>query len=233
MFKCGHCGHRFHEVWDDTYIGWDTYDKTQQYSDSVKATYILRRTKCPDCERFIFLMRELKGRLDYEDAGLRDASRIVREIPILPEETGREPLPISLPTGIESDYKEACKVLRLSPKASAALSRRCLQRFLREVLEVTPGDLANEIQAVLEKGTLPTHLGEAIDAVRNVGNFAAHPIKSKHTGEVMEVEPGEAEWLIETLEGLFDFFFVKPEELKRRRAALEIRLKEAGKPPLK
>ena len=31
-------------------------------------------------------------------------------------------------------------------------------------------------------------------------NFAAHPIKSMHTGEVIEVEPGEAEWLLDTLE---------------------------------
>ncbi len=40
-----------------------------------------------------------------------------------------------------------------------------------------------------------------IDAVRVIGNFAAHPIKSKSTGEIVDVEPGEAEWNLNTLEG--------------------------------
>jgi hypothetical protein len=46
-------------------------------------------------------------------------------------------------------------------------------------------------------------LASAVDAVRNVGNFAAHPIKSKSTGDVLDVEPGEAEWLLDALERLF------------------------------
>jgi hypothetical protein len=36
---------------------------------------------------------------------------------------------------------------------------------------------------------------ESIDAVRNIGNFAAHPQKSTATGEILEVEFGESEWL--------------------------------------
>jgi len=42
--------------------------------------------------------------------------------------------------------------------------------------------------------TLPGHLAEDLDAIRNVGNFAAHPMKSTHTGDIVEVEPQEAEW---------------------------------------
>jgi hypothetical protein len=35
------------------------------------------------------------------------------------------------------------------------------------------------------------------------------------------------------LETLFDFFFVQPELLKAKRDALNKKLKDAGKPPLK
>jgi Domain of unknown function (DUF4145) len=87
--------------------------------------------------------------------------------------------------------------------ASAALSRRCLQHLLREQANIKPADLANEIQQVLDSKTLPSYLAEALDALRNIGNFAAHLIKSKSTGEIVDVEPGEAEWLLDTLEGLF------------------------------
>jgi len=69
--------------------------------------------------------------------------------------------------------------------------------------------------------------------VRTVGNFAAHPIKNERTGEIADVEPGEAEWLLEVLEGLYDHYFVKPAQLKARRAALDAKLIAHGKPTLK
>ena len=62
---------------------------------------------------------------------------------------------------------------------------------------------------------------------------AVDSVGTRHTGEVIDVEPGEAEWLLDTLEGLFDFYFVQPAILERKRAALNKKLKEADKPPLK
>jgi hypothetical protein len=120
-----------------------------------------------------------------------------------------------------------------SPKAAAALGRRCLQSLLREVAKVKPGNLADEIQQVIDSNTLPSDLSGSIDAVRNLGNFAAHPMKSQHSGEILEVEPGEAEWTLDVLESLFDFYFVRPEKLKRMRDALNRKLKEANKPEMK
>ena len=49
----------------------------------------------------------------------------------------------------------------------------------------------------------------------------------------MEVEPGEAEWNLDVLEALFDFYFVQPSILQAKLAALNAKLKEAGKPPVK
>ena len=120
-----------------------------------------------------------------------------------------------------------------SPKASAALSRRTLQLLLRDVAAVKPSDLSKEIDEVLASNALPSHLAKAIDAVRQLGNFAAHPIKSTNTGEIVDVEPGEAEWLLDVIEGLFDFYFVQPALLERKREELDKKLAEAGKPPMK
>lgn len=108
-----------------------------------------------------------------------------------------------------------------------------MQHLLREAAKVKPGNLADEIQAVIDSKTLPSHLAESLDAVRNIGNFAAHPIKSKSSGEVLEVEPGEAEWNLDVLESMFDFYFVQPALLKKKREALNAKLKEAGKPEMK
>jgi hypothetical protein len=124
-------------------------------------------------------------------------------------------------------------VLPDSPKASAALSRRCLQHILRENAGVKDGNLAREIQQVLDSKQLPTHLAENLDAVRNIGNFAAHPQKSTNTGEIQPVEVGEADWSLDVIEQLFDFYFVQPARSKLKRAALDAKLQAAGKPPMK
>jgi hypothetical protein len=152
---------------------------------------------------------------------------------IYPKGISRAPLSSDVPAEFSGDYSEACLVFPDSQKASAALSRRCLQHLLRTNAGVKPSDLANEIQEVLDSKQLPSHLAEAIDAVRNIGNLAAHPMKSKHTGEIFEVEPGEAEWSLDVLEGLFDFYFVQPALLQKRRDEMNKKLAAAGKPPMK
>ena len=80
---------------------------------------------------------------------------------------------------------------------------------------------------------MPSHLTESIDAIRNIGNFAAHPQKNTSTGEIVEVEFGEAEWILDVLESLFDFYFVQPAILKAKKDALNKKLADVGKPPMK
>jgi hypothetical protein len=150
-----------------------------------------------------------------------------------PRGASRLPCPPEVPAELAEDYNEACLVFPDSEKASAALSRRCLQHLLREHARVKPGNLADEIQEVLDSGKLPSYLSDSIDGIRNVGNFAAHPMKSRQTGEILPVEPHEAEWNLDVLESLFDFYFVQPAILKAKRAALDTKLAAAGKPPMK
>ena len=80
---------------------------------------------------------------------------------------------------------------------------------------------------------LPSQLAENLDAIRNIGNFAAHAQKAEHSGEVVPVEPEEAEWNLEVLELLFDFYYVQPAVAAARRSALNAKLAEAGKSPMK
>ncbi|TLY41414.1 MAG: DUF4145 domain-containing protein [Nitrospirae bacterium] len=144
-----------------------------------------------------------------------------------------QPAQPAVPKEYAQDYKEACLVIADSSKASAALSRRCLQNLFRGVAKVKPSDLNKEIDEILSSKQLPTHLAEAVDAIRHVGNFAAHPVKSTNTGAVIDVEAGEAEWLLDVLEGLFDFYFVQPALLQKKKTALNKKLQDAGKPPMK
>ena len=152
---------------------------------------------------------------------------------LYPKGGTRPPLPVAVTDEFSEDYKEACLVLSDSPKASAALSRRCLQHILREKAHVKKSNLFDEIQEVIDRGELPTHLSGSIDAIRHIGNFAAHPMKSTSSGEVVPVETGEAEWNLDVLEALFDFYFVQPALLEQKKTALNEKLRDAGKPLMK
>jgi hypothetical protein len=112
-----------------------------------------------------------------------------------------------VPRHFAQDYREACLVLADSPRASAALSRRCLQRLLQEQAQVTPGDLGGEIEAVLRAGLLPITLASALDTVRVLGKFLTNPQKSTSPGTIVHAEPGEAQWLLTVLEALFTHYF--------------------------
>lgn len=227
--KCPHCLVEFHDEVEVIYLGKD-----------IEGQWAIERFQCPNpkCKKDIFnlinaeLQHDLSGNW-YVVLGANGTEKLSKRVPIRPKGSNRPPVPKEVPKEIAEDYSESCLVLNDSLKASAALSRRALQLLLRQSAGITKGNLANEIQQVLDSKQLPSYLSESIDAIRNIGNFAAHPLKSTSTGEIIDVERGEAEWNLEVLEMLFDFYYVQPERTKERRAALNLKLEDIGKPSMK
>jgi len=220
--KCPHCLVEFHAQPIFTPL-----------ANDIEGYWYITHYHCPNpkCLKLIGLLCEgslLTSQGRYWEERPPSIANLIR-----PRGINRAPIPIEVNEIIAGDYIEACLVLNDSPKASAALSRRCLQNVLLEKAGVKKGDLSNQIQTVIDSGKLPSHIEDEIDAVRNIGNFAAHPSKSNATGEILEVEPHEAEWNLQVLESLFDFYYVQPERAKARKAALNAKLSDSGKPPMK
>jgi len=210
--KCPHCLVEIHVNPEQRTVGKDK-----------EGTWLTGFSICPACKEAIIEL------VAIPHAGTQ--ANFVQLV--YPRSISRAPLPEEVLDKYANDYKEACAVLNDSPKASAALSRRCLQLLLRDEAKVKHSDLSKEIDEILDRKTLPTHLADAIDAIRKIGNFATHPIKSTSSGDIVDVEPGEAEWQLDVLEGLFGFYFVQPALLKKKKDALNKKLKDAGKPPMK
>ena len=209
--KCPHCLTSFHSNPNSTNLGPDP-------EGYWRVVYEV----CPECNKYVVYLKN-------SPAGYQDRFYLVR-----PRGIARSPLPTELDDPqVIADYSEASLVLADSAKASAALSRRTLQHILRQKAGVAHADLNSEIQEILDRNTLPSDIAENLDAVRNIGNFAAHPIKSTSTGEIVDVEPNEAEWNLEVLEQLIDFYYVRPAIAKKKRDELNEKLASAGKPPLK
>ncbi len=219
--KCPHCRVEFHYEFEMTYIGKDS-----------DGDWVLVQSICPACKKII--LRLLNGSGMYIKATESiHSSNVEKDFVAYPKSSSRPPCPSEVPKKFAEDYTEACLVISDSPKASAALSRRCLQNILREVAKVKSNSLYKEIQQVIDSEDLPSHILNVIDAVRNIGNFAAHPLKAEKTGEILPVEPVEAEWNLDVLEALFDFYFVQPIVIEKKKAALNQKLKEAGKKAMK
>ncbi len=188
---------------------------------------------CPnsDCNQLIVAM--LRGTYPPQNTlafgGFGAHSIELDEVEVLwPRGVARK-APSEAPPDTGRDFEEAAAVLLMSPRASAALSRRCLQFVLRDAGEVKHRNLADEIDEAAK--ALPSHLADDLHYLRKIGNFAAHPDKDA-TGRIIPVEPGEAEWLLEVLAGLFDHYYVKPKRAESRRRALDQKLVDAGKEPV-
>ena len=218
---CPHCRVEIYEARKLIPIGTD-----------VDGGWVLVQTDCPSCRRMILRLVNGPPRHDLHHQFI-DIEKESKVFLVRPKGILRPPCPSEVTKEFAEDYIEACLVISDSPKASAALSRRCLQNILREVAKVKPNNLDKEIQQVIDSGTLPSYIIDVIDAIRNIGNFAAHSLKSEKTGEILPVEPMEAEWNLDVLEALFDFYFVQPAVVRKKRAILDQKLKEAGKKPMK
>lgn len=219
---CPHCRHAAKFI-DASSVNWDgsSYGtiSTQLISSGAEETVHIYSSLCPNCKKPIIVMFVFeKGKGRPREKRMIYPPNVVR---VAPDE---------VPPHIKEDFLEAAAVLGVSEKASAALSRRCLQNVLNEKVGKRD-DLSTQIDEAIKQ--LPTRIGENLDVVRNVGNYATHPAKVKSTGLIVDVEPEEANWTLDVLEELFDYYYVAPKKAEERRAKLNEKLKSIGKPELK
>ncbi|WP_395949486.1 DUF4145 domain-containing protein [Aeromonas mytilicola subsp. aquatica] len=166
----------------------------------------------PDCRKFTLTadLRESQSAQGTEILG-----QTLQSWNLVPSSSARS-FPSYIPRTILGDYQEACYIRDLSPKASATLSRRCLQGVVRDFWQVKPGRLVDEIDQIKDRVD-PLTWG-AIDALRKLGNIGAH--MEKDINLIVDVDPQEAELLIGLIETLFKEWYVGREERKARMGAL-------------
>jgi hypothetical protein len=204
---CPHCGQgvclKNPEVRTTYYNGAVNEDgRTREVSPRGSAYPAVNFSQCPLCQKVIVQLVRNQG-----------------SPPVLvhPKTGSRRPVHKAVPVELVKDYGEAVVVLNDSPKASAALSRRCLQALLLKQ-GAKKRNLAEQLDELHD--TLPGYCQSFVDNIRKLGNIAAHPKQDPTTAEILDVEPGEAEWMLELLEELFDHYYAKPAEAKARQDAL-------------
>lgn len=167
---------------------------------------------CPSCNHFTVLL-EHGNDLEYNHNEI-EITGIDNRTLIYPQNAICRNLDLAIPERYKKNYQEAEIILPISPKASATLSRYLLQLILHEELKIVKRNLEDEIKELEEKQIVSSKLSKMLQVMRKVANFGAHPKKSTNSNEIVEVENGEAEVMLDLLEELFDCVFVKPKQQK-------------------
>jgi hypothetical protein len=166
----------------------------------------------------------------YDYARTKDAydrdkwlvGKILQTWNLIPPSTAKV-FPEYIPKPIRDDYQQACLIRDLSPKASATLSRRCIQGMIRNFWGVSKARLKDEIDAIKDKTDVSTWA--AIDAVRTVGNIGAH--MEKDIDVIVDVDPQEAQLLIGLIELLMkDWYIAKHDREERLKSITALAAKK-------
>lgn len=147
--------------------------------------------KCPNCGQYTVFAKGVGSAVEDVDLYIRPTS-LAKQFPEY------------IPEAIRKDYSEACAILKLSPKSSATLARRCLQGMIRDFWEINESNLKKAIDNLENK--IPAKQWAVINAVRRLGNIGAH--MEKDINLIVEIDPGEAEKLINLIELLLDQWYI-------------------------
>lgn len=168
--------------------GFPHYEKDTSYETT--AIFNINMYSCPTCKKVSFIAN-----------GEKLLANIT--IPLFPNSLAKQ-FPDYIPKAIREDYEEAYSILNLSPKASATLSRRCLQSMIRDFYKITKSRLIDEINAL--KNIIPATQWKAIDSLRSIGNIGAH--MGKDVNVIIDVDPDEAQKLLKLIELLIDKWYI-------------------------
>ncbi len=172
----------------------------------------------PDCGELTLASTLLKDNWAVELGQWVTHQEKINEWQLLPRSKAK-PLPNYIPEEVRNNYTEACLILNDSPKASAAMSRRCLQGIIRDFWEIPEkdrGNLGAEINIIKDKIHPDTYA--SIKAIREIGDIGAHMEKAVDT--IVDVDPDEAQLLIELIETLLDDWYVASHKRKKRHEQL-------------
>jgi hypothetical protein len=222
-FRCPHCGAHF-ELNDrnsssETQVADLNLTGVSDYEDRVRAgvnpfRLVTKLYTCTvqSCGRssIIFEVRtgyaEPKGTFPSEsDHPTQISRRLIKRWQLFPEQKPHvREWPATVPSPIAEDYTEACLIRDVSPKASAALARRCLQAMIRDRYDISMARLNDEIAAL--KGRVDEPTWKAMDAVRIIGNIGAHP--ERDVSQIVNISQGDAALLLELLDRLIEEWYI-------------------------
>jgi Domain of unknown function (DUF4145) len=227
LMKCPCCSHELAELWQPFVVITD--EKGQSLSEphsvvdlrlgkiAARVLVKLQWMQCHNlsCGRVLVRAEELL----YDPMERSRLERIPERWFAVPRKPMSRPIDPFVKDPFRRNYIEASLILEDSPRMSAVLSRGILADLLEKFAGRSEYKLEDRIDKFIAD---PAHSASTVKDnlhhLRDIGNFGAHTKTNKLTGDIVEVGPEEAEWTLEVVESLFDYFIVGPEKNRQRRA---------------
>ena len=173
--QCNHCGHKTPmRVLSEKRITEVLYYRDYEDSSMWTQWQVL---KCPLCEKINVLESHSVGyddEVEIDENGEAISTEVVHTTVLYPIVDATIPKShLNMPGEIAKDYDEAKLTFPFSARSSAALLRLVIQKLCRHLGE-SGKDIDSDIKSLVKNG-LPTHIQQALDIVRVVGNEAVHP----------------------------------------------------------
>jgi hypothetical protein len=205
-------------------------ERTAESVDRDKYACAVECVECPSCSglHVIISVGELARGTDGS-VGINPASKRGR---VIYPTVGSADIPEPIPEPYDKYFREAIAIQSVSPNGSAMLSRRILELVLTNEYGIDDYSLSDKIEKFVEKDEIPSLLRKTVDAVREVGNIGAHEQRDDETGEIVDVAPEEADFLVEVVGDLLDHTFVKPEKYRRHKDRINKKLRSIGRDEL-
>ena len=107
-------------------------------------------------------------------------------------------------------YQEAASILDESPRACAILARRVMTDLLKKYAGRSEHGLTDRINKFDKDTSYPSTLRDnLLQYGREIGDFAAHT-QEDDQANIVDVGPAEAEWTLDLVERLFEYFIISP-----------------------
>jgi hypothetical protein len=136
-----------------------------------------------------------------------------------------------VPPEFARDYKEAAAILDASPRMSAVLSRSLLADLLERYAKLTDYGLNDRVDKFRADTTRPNGLREGMHHFREIGDFGAHKQKND-LDQIIEVTREDAEWMLNYLDRVLDYFIVSPERDRQVLGRWDQNIADAGRKPI-
>ncbi len=134
----------------------------------------------------------------------------------------------SIPEQYERDYREASMILEDSSRMSAVLSRKIIADLLKDYGRFDEHRLTKQIERFIADPSHAQRLKDDLQYGREIGNFGAHRMLDEE-GNVVEATKDDAQWALEMVKELFDYFIVTPSRSEKRRREFDKKLEKAGR----
>lgn len=220
QWTCPYCHRDQMALENNQHHGFTKFHIGKSVDGDIGITHSAVRCMNPSCNEVTLAVQYVKAAYKGNWVAAGD----LRTWRLLPE-SASVVQPDYIPLPLREDYYEACLIRDKSPKAAATLARRCLQGMIRDFCGIAKGRLIDEIKELAKrvddgngpKGVEPETLA-AIDAVRDIGNIGAH--MERDINLIVDVDPGEAQALIDLIEMLFQEWYVSRHKREQRLASV-------------